>query len=356
MVLLRRVANHSSVNMMSAANLALVFGPTLMPGPKDDMGAMLRDAAPINVLMCAMIENTAYIFAKFISPEVEQGLAGVPQQASTSVAPEAEPLGNGQLDLPPEDDGLVDRSVAMEEKQEAVALHDYTARSANELSLTKDQHLFVFGQADGNWFTGEANGQQGFVAAAYVRVLEHEEEGDQDAIFEVLTPEPDYEDDTPPGTTTPLHRVSGSSGDGLPPAPMPDDMDDIRMEDMGFPPPTPDVHAGRPHLRRGSNTSNFSRTSSFGPSFAPPMPPSSSRASLDLPLPPPDMGGLPPPMDDGTWLVLQVGCVVGGLCCSCKWFGLQRHIHLMFLDDLLHLPPPSLPELPPMPEEDEVEA
>ncbi|EDQ90814.1 uncharacterized protein MONBRDRAFT_2505, partial [Monosiga brevicollis MX1] len=64
MPFLKRVAAHANVNKMSVSNLAMVFGPTIMPAPKDDMGAMLRDATAINTLTSEMIEYSEYIFAK----------------------------------------------------------------------------------------------------------------------------------------------------------------------------------------------------------------------------------------------------------------------------------------------------
>eukprot|EP00055_Hartaetosiga_balthica_P015628 m.93653 g.93653 ORF g.93653 m.93653 type:complete len:1305 (-) comp8917_c3_seq4:906-4820(-) len=43
-------------NKMDIPNLAVVFGPTLMPAPKDDATAMVRDAAAINAVVSLMIE------------------------------------------------------------------------------------------------------------------------------------------------------------------------------------------------------------------------------------------------------------------------------------------------------------
>eukprot|EP00730_Choanoeca_flexa_P020032 TRINITY_DN9794_c0_g1_i1.p1 TRINITY_DN9794_c0_g1~~TRINITY_DN9794_c0_g1_i1.p1 ORF type:complete len:1088 (+),score=284.97 TRINITY_DN9794_c0_g1_i1:1627-4890(+) len=326
MLLLHHVAQNSNVNMMDSSNLALVFGPTLMPAPKDDMGAMLRDAAPINTLMCAMIDNVKYIFAKFLSEEDLAADAMPPPPPPEAEEPSPPTPVDTLEEAPIPDADVLATSAAMEEKKKAIALHDYTARTENELSFRKGQTLFVFGQADGNWYTGEADGQQGFVAAAYVKV---EESDDFESVghtgADVLTPEPDYDIELPPEPTTPSLVVTAPVDD-LPPAPLPaDDLDDS-MTGMGFPPPTPPGALGhKAHLRRGSNTSNFSRTSSFGPSFAPPLPPQDSTESFgELPTPPSDFDAdLPPaPAPD-------------------------------LDDDSLFLPPP---ELPPMPEEDEAEA
>eukprot|EP00056_Hartaetosiga_gracilis_P013336 m.220209 g.220209 ORF g.220209 m.220209 type:complete len:1370 (+) comp13829_c1_seq2:102-4211(+) len=43
-------------NKMSVANIAVVFGPTLMPAPKDDTTAMVRNAAAINSIVSMMID------------------------------------------------------------------------------------------------------------------------------------------------------------------------------------------------------------------------------------------------------------------------------------------------------------
>ncbi|EDQ90815.1 uncharacterized protein MONBRDRAFT_3808, partial [Monosiga brevicollis MX1] len=50
----------------------------------------------------------------------------------------------------------------------AVAKHDYEARNDTELSFKRGDRLKIFDQPDLSWWTGELNGREGFIAAAYV--------------------------------------------------------------------------------------------------------------------------------------------------------------------------------------------
>jgi hypothetical protein len=197
---LHRVAGRAAVNKMSTANLAVVFGPTLMPGPKDDMGAMLRDATPINVVMSALIEYPEYIFASFLGDAEPQEAVDADSRTPTGDAPAesfptvaagpSQPVapdedGGALLSLPPPAppshqvgaSGMAVASVSPQETSPqgclgyARALHSYKARNETELSFQQGQLLTVFEQPDSNWWLGAVGGREGFIAAAYVQWL-----------------------------------------------------------------------------------------------------------------------------------------------------------------------------------------
>lgn len=58
-------------------------------------------------------------------------------------------------------------------KIDAVALHDYSARSDKELSFKKGESLQVIEKTpDHNWWDGFHNGRRGFIPVAYIEILE----------------------------------------------------------------------------------------------------------------------------------------------------------------------------------------
>jgi fructose-specific component phosphotransferase system IIB-like protein len=60
---LARVATHSHVNKMESANLAIVFGPTLIKPPVESMESVLN-VGPQNSIVDALIMQVEWMFDK----------------------------------------------------------------------------------------------------------------------------------------------------------------------------------------------------------------------------------------------------------------------------------------------------
>ena len=133
MPFLKRISSYAAENKMPIQNIALVFGPTLLPAPANDNAAMLRDGSSICQLVGFLIENHAAIFqtgGAADSPETEE--------KSTTVVCQAK------------------------------AVFSYTARNAEEISFMANDIIDIYEKIDDNWWDGNLSGQRGFIAAAYV--------------------------------------------------------------------------------------------------------------------------------------------------------------------------------------------
>lgn len=249
---------------MNISNLALVFGPTLMPAPKDDMGAMLRDAITINTLMSDMIEHHEYLFGDNDDLDFEDG--------------ETE---DGETK---DDDGYLavgDEPLQSEVIEHATVLHDYEARNDTEMSLVQGTRIDLFCKVNANWWDARYGENRGYIPNAYIQV-----DGDVGSpTATAITPDADS-----------THRHSPLIFDAGPPEmpridvqPSYDDEDGEDPNDsmlgLGFPSPSPEAAPLKSRLHSQSFSSSLSRSSSFGPSFAPPLPPTSKATDPEA-LPP----------------------------------------------------------------------
>lgn len=55
---------------------------------------------------------------------------------------------------------------------EAVAMFDYVARSAAELSFKQGDHLLLHSKASADWWRGEMGGVRGLIPHKYISVVE----------------------------------------------------------------------------------------------------------------------------------------------------------------------------------------
>lgn len=53
---------------------------------------------------------------------------------------------------------------------EAVAIFDYTARSHNELSFRKGEHLVLHSKPSDEWWWGESSGIRGLIPHKYISI------------------------------------------------------------------------------------------------------------------------------------------------------------------------------------------
>lgn len=164
---LLRVARHAAVNRMTVANLAVVFGPTLLAAPGGDVAAMLRDSTAVTVVMTSLIENADVLFPDSAPPPAVQGAA-----LSPVVDVEA---GSGLLDdLDDDDDDDDDDDSTCAEIERVCARFDYAARSDTELAFKARDVLIIYKHKGPDWALGSTVADPAvrkFIAKPYVGPL-----------------------------------------------------------------------------------------------------------------------------------------------------------------------------------------
>uniref|UniRef100_A0A673M7S3 SLIT-ROBO Rho GTPase-activating protein 3-like n=1 Tax=Sinocyclocheilus rhinocerous TaxID=307959 RepID=A0A673M7S3_9TELE len=141
---LHHVSQYSDENMMQPYNLAVCFGPSLLRVV--EMGGDEVTLAPqINDLVKTMIIHHESIF-----PGPSELPGPVYEKCMTLEQEYCEPIteeGEGDAEhLPSEDEW------------EAVAMFDYVARSAAELSFKQGDHLLLHSKVSADWWRGEVGG------------------------------------------------------------------------------------------------------------------------------------------------------------------------------------------------------
>ncbi|XP_077450460.1 SLIT-ROBO Rho GTPase-activating protein 1-like [Stigmatopora argus] len=160
---LNHLSKYSDENMMDAGNLAIVFGPTLLPTPEalDQVACQ----AHVNEVIKTVILHHERIFpdAKELpGPLYETCMTG--EQYCES--PFSEP---GALEETEPDAGTETQTSDEEgEAAEAVAKFDYVGRSARELSFKKGAVLLLYRRASHDWWEGRHDGNRGLVPHQYV--------------------------------------------------------------------------------------------------------------------------------------------------------------------------------------------
>lgn len=198
---LHLVAQYSAANKMTTSNLALVFGPTLMPAPRDDMAAMLRDSTAVNNVMLSLIEAWDHIFPELATERaaaaasIASSPAVVDNKDSTSSAHISD--AQGQFDGEKRDVGVSESETHMDPRTEflevepepesaeeddeddddsveigrVLAKHDYAARTESELSFKAGDMLIIFNNFGKDWSLGctvQNPSLRKFIANAYV--------------------------------------------------------------------------------------------------------------------------------------------------------------------------------------------
>uniref|UniRef100_A0AAY4B4Q5 Uncharacterized protein n=1 Tax=Denticeps clupeoides TaxID=299321 RepID=A0AAY4B4Q5_9TELE len=154
---LHHVSQYSDENMMQPYNLAVCFGPSLLRGAESGDAVTLQPQ--INALVKTMILQHESIFpstAELPGPIYEKCMT---LEQDEPIAEE----GEGETEHLHSEDG---------EKWDAVALFDYVARSAAELSLKQGDHIMLHSKASSDWWRGEVGGVKGLVPHKYISVSE----------------------------------------------------------------------------------------------------------------------------------------------------------------------------------------
>uniref|UniRef100_A0A8C2XNY2 SLIT-ROBO Rho GTPase activating protein 1b n=1 Tax=Cyclopterus lumpus TaxID=8103 RepID=A0A8C2XNY2_CYCLU len=154
---LNHLSQYSDENMMDAGNLAIVFGPTLLPTP--DTLDQVACQAHVNEVVKTVILNHDNIF-----PDTKE-LPGPVYEKFTTSGSYLPPLPAPPPPPPPP-------PPAEGEGVEAVARFDYVGRSGRELSFKKGASLQLFQRASHDWWEGRHNGNRGLVPHQYILVKE----------------------------------------------------------------------------------------------------------------------------------------------------------------------------------------
>ncbi|KAM4573443.1 SLIT-ROBO Rho GTPase-activating protein 1 [Odontesthes bonariensis] len=162
---LNHLSQYSDENMMDPYNLAICFGPTLMPTP--DSQDQVSCQAHVNEIIKTIIIHHESIFpdAKELDgPIYEKCMAG----GDYCESPYSE---HGALEEVDNEGGTETHTSEDEgEPIEAIAKFDYVGRSSRELSFKKGASLLLYQRASEDWWEGRHNGIDGLVPHQYIVV------------------------------------------------------------------------------------------------------------------------------------------------------------------------------------------
>uniref|UniRef100_A0A8C6VVM3 SLIT-ROBO Rho GTPase activating protein 3 n=1 Tax=Nothobranchius furzeri TaxID=105023 RepID=A0A8C6VVM3_NOTFU len=161
---LNHLSQYSDENMMDPYNLAICFGPTLMPIPDGQDPVVCQ--AHVNEVIKTIIVHHEVIFPnqrELDGPVYEKCMAGGEEYCDS---PHSEP---GTIDEA--DNGTEPHTSDEEIEQiEAIAKFDYVGRSPRELSFKKGASLLLYHRASEDWWEGRHNGVDGLIPHQYIVV------------------------------------------------------------------------------------------------------------------------------------------------------------------------------------------
>uniref|UniRef100_A0A673WGM5 SLIT-ROBO Rho GTPase-activating protein 1 n=1 Tax=Salmo trutta TaxID=8032 RepID=A0A673WGM5_SALTR len=153
---LNHLSQYSDENMMDPYNLAICFGPTLMPTP--NIEDQVSCQAHVNEII-----KTVIIHHETIFPDAKELDGPVYEKCMP-------PHGSSGRDTVIQLPSGKHLSLAEGEPIEAIAKFDYVGRSARELSFKKGASLLLYQRASDDWWEGRHNGIDGLVPHQYIVV------------------------------------------------------------------------------------------------------------------------------------------------------------------------------------------
>lgn len=162
---LNHLSQFNDENMMDPYNLAICFGPTLMPVPENQDQVSCQPH--VNELIKTIIIHNELIFPDskdLDGPVYEKCMSGEDYCDS----PYSDHGTLEEVDL----DTCVETHTSEDEGEpiEAIAKFDYAGRSARELSFKKGASLLLYHRASEDWWEGRHNGVDGLVPHQYIVV------------------------------------------------------------------------------------------------------------------------------------------------------------------------------------------
>lgn len=165
--------------MMDAYNLAICFGPTLMPAPEDKDQVQYQNQ--VNELVKNMIvfhddlfpkDLGGIVYEKYISQEPFDCDVGDSPTEQNADDPDSEvyPSEDGQwAENEGNDESLID-SLSESDTMEATAQFDFNSRSSRELSLRKGDLVVLRRQVSHDWWQGTVKGKDGLIPDKYISI------------------------------------------------------------------------------------------------------------------------------------------------------------------------------------------
>ncbi|XP_043684355.1 SLIT-ROBO Rho GTPase-activating protein 1-like isoform X1 [Vespula pensylvanica] len=170
---LNHLSEFSDENMMDPYNLAICFGPTLVPVPED------KDQVQYQNQVNELIKNII-TFCEEIFPE---DIGGTQYEKYISREPDDADVGDSPTDQVQEDmDSEVYPSEDESENLEATAQFDFNARSERELSFKKGDTLTLFTQVSNDWWRGSLAGREGLIPDKYIMLKIKDEEREKELL------------------------------------------------------------------------------------------------------------------------------------------------------------------------------
>ncbi|XP_025413471.1 SLIT-ROBO Rho GTPase-activating protein 1-like isoform X3 [Sipha flava] len=171
---LNHLSEFSDENMMDVYNLAICFGPTLIPVPEE------KDQVQYQNLVNDLIKNII-LFHEDIFPS-SLDIGGLVYEKYISREPDDVDVGDSPSDHAQEDiDSEVYPSEDECESLEATAQYDFVARSERELSFKKGATITLHTQVSGDWWRGNVNGREGLIPDKYILLKIRDEEREKAA-------------------------------------------------------------------------------------------------------------------------------------------------------------------------------
>ncbi|KAK8742768.1 hypothetical protein OTU49_001666 [Cherax quadricarinatus] len=182
---LNHLSEFSDENMMDPYNLAICFGPTLVPIPED------KDQVQYQNLVNELIKNIiifsedifpsdgGHTYEKYISRDsidLEAEVGDAPSEAHDDV--DSEP-GQSEDDSVFRDKDITLQIFGKSEILEAIAQFDFLARSERELSFNKGDVLVLQSQVSSDWWRGSFQGKQGLIPDKYILLKIRDEDKDR---------------------------------------------------------------------------------------------------------------------------------------------------------------------------------
>ncbi|KAJ9584196.1 hypothetical protein L9F63_021460, partial [Diploptera punctata] len=166
---LNHLSEFSDENMMDPYNLAICFGPTLVPVPED------KDQVQYQNQVNELIKNII-----LFNEEIFPGDGGLLYEKYISREPDENDVGDSPSDHVQEDmDSEVYPSEDESECLEATAQFDFMARSERELSFKKGDNIVLFSQVSNDWWRGSVNGHEGLIPDKYIMLKMKDEDRDK---------------------------------------------------------------------------------------------------------------------------------------------------------------------------------
>ncbi|XP_060578641.1 SLIT-ROBO Rho GTPase-activating protein 1-like [Ruditapes philippinarum] len=160
---LNHLSEYSDENMMDPYNLAICFGPTLIPIPPDRDQVTFQ--TNVNEVIKTIIRNQDEIFPNDAGEVYEKCIVDMGQDSLDGMEDE-----EGESSMQSDDD---DEDT---EVYEATALYDFRGRTERELSFKKGDNLVLYTKASTEWWEGAFAGKEGLIPTNYVAIKHQPED------------------------------------------------------------------------------------------------------------------------------------------------------------------------------------